>query len=403
MSQVELAELSRQLYSPTTLALYLAAAFAHLYALTTTVGRQEDRARGLLARRVGTVLTVAGIAAHLAHEVVRGLAQSRLPLGNMFEVTSMMALVAVVVGVVYLQGVRRRPELVGFVLLGGALLMALSLLMYAEPGPLMPILDTWWRTLHVSLLIAGMGIFAAGFAFNGLYLLRDTGERAAADRLEAPVGAGAGVVATLSTAEVDGGIATAIADRVPDSADVLDASGGDDGGPGGAAHRAAVRRGIPALRLALGTFLGTSIVSWVWVVAVEPVSAGVARMLAVNLVMVAAALLARWFAPLLPDTTTLDGIAHRTIALGFVAWTVGTITGAMWAEQSWGRFWGWDPKETGAFLTWVAYAGYLHARATRGVKGRGAAWIGVGAFIVLMATYLVANYVIVGLHSYAGL
>ena len=81
----------------------------------------------------------------------------------------------------------------------------------------------------------------------------------------------------------------------------------------------------------------------------------------------------------------------------------GTIAGAMWAEQSWGRFWGWDPKETGAFLTWVAYAGYLHGRATRGVRGERAAWIGVAAFVTLMATYLVANYVIVGLHSYAGL
>jgi cytochrome c-type biogenesis protein CcsB len=126
-------------------------------------------------------------------------------------------------------------------------------------------------------------------------------------------------------------------------------------------------------------------------------------MLSVNLTMVAAALVARHFTPYLPDTATLDGIAHRLIAFAFVLWTVGTIAGAMWAEQSWGRFWGWDPKETGAFLTWIAYAGYLHARATRGVKGRRAAWIGIGAFVTLMATYLVANYVIVGLHSYAGL
>ena len=102
-------------------------------------------------------------------------------------------------------------------------------------------------------------------------------------------------------------------------------------------------------------------------------------------------------------SATLDGLAHRTIAFGFLMWTVGTIAGAMWAEQSWGRFWGWDPKETGAFLTWIAYAAYLHARATSGMKGRKAAWIGVGAFVVLMGTYLIANYVIVGLHSYAGL
>jgi cytochrome c-type biogenesis protein CcsB len=150
-------------------------------------------------------------------------------------------------------------------------------------------------------------------------------------------------------------------------------------------------------------FLGTSVVSWVWAVSVEPTRAGVTRMLTVNLTMVAAALIARWFTPYLPATATLDGIAHRVIAFGFVLWTIGTIAGAMWAEQSWGRFWGWDPKETGAFLTWVAYAGYLHSRATRGVRGRTAAWVGIGAFVTLMATYLVANYVIVGLHSYAGL
>jgi ABC-type transport system involved in cytochrome c biogenesis permease subunit len=79
------------------------------------------------------------------------------------------------------------------------------------------------------------------------------------------------------------------------------------------------------------------------------------------------------------------------------------IAGAMWAEQSWGRFWGWDPKETASFLTWVAYAAYLHARATRGTRGRGAAWIGLFSFAVLMFTYYAVNLVFVGLHSYAGL
>jgi ABC-type transport system involved in cytochrome c biogenesis permease subunit len=74
----------------------------------------------------------------------------------------------------------------------------------------------------------------------------------------------------------------------------------------------------------------------------------------------------------------------------------------MWAEESWGRFWGWDPKETASFLTWIAYAAYLHARATRGTRGRGAAWLGILAFAVLMFTYYAVNLVITGLHSYAG-
>jgi cytochrome c-type biogenesis protein CcsB len=140
----------------------------------------------------------------------------------------------------------------------------------------------------------------------------------------------------------------------------------------------------------------------VWAVSMASTADGVRRMLTVSLTMVVAALIARHFTPYLPSTDVLDSVAHRLTAFAFVLWTVGTIAGAMWAEQSWGRFWGWDPKETGAFLTWIAYAGYLHGRATRGVRGRSAAWIGIGAFVTLMATYLIANYVIIGLHSYAG-
>lgn len=348
-----------------------------------------------------------GIVTHVAHEIVRGLAQQRLPLGNMFEVTSLMALVGVVVGLSYLQFVRRRPELNGFVLLGGALVLGMAMLMYAEPGPLMPILDTWWRPFHVSLLVGAMGIFGAAFVFNALFLLRDTAELSVAATRSRP-GRGSTVGAAY-IGDVAGGASTdAAAAPVGSPGSAPAHRGGDD--PDDDHERAeleayhrALRAGVPAVKLALGTFLGTSLVSWVWLTTAETLTAGLGRFLTVNLTMVAAALILRWFVPYLPSTATMDGIAHRTTAFAFVLWTVGTIAGAMWAEVSWGRFWGWDPKETGAFLTWIAYAGYLHARATRGVKGRGAAWIGVAAFIVLMGTYLIANYVVVGLHSYADL
>lgn len=412
MSQDQLAELSRVLYSPTTLALYLAAAFTYLYALTTTVGRREERERGRRAQLVGGVLATLGIGAHLAHEIVRGLAQSRFPLGNMFEVTSLMALVGVVGGLVYLQFIRKRAELNGFVLLGGSLTLALALLMYAEPGPLQPILDTWWRHFHVSLLVGAMGIFAAGFVFNALYLLRDTGERSvAAARTSVTRGS---TVGAAYVGDVEPGADPAAAAGTGTTGGSAGSPSPDDGGRDGdpddeldrqhaAAYRAALRAGVSPVKLAVGTFLGASTVSWVWLVAADTTAQGLQRFLTVNLVLVAAALLARWFVPYLPSTATLDGLAHRTISFAFVAWTVGVIAGAMWAEQSWGRFWGWDPKETGSFLTWIAYAGYLHARATHGIRGRKAAWIGIGSFVVLMATYLVANYVIVGLHSYAEL
>jgi ABC-type transport system involved in cytochrome c biogenesis permease subunit len=211
MSQDQLAELSRLLYAPVTVGLYFAAAFAYLFALTATVGRVDEGGRGRRVRTLAGALTITGIATHVAHEVVRGLAQDRLPLGNMFEVTSMVALVGVVAGVGYLQFGRRRGELNGFVLLAGGLVLAFAGLMYAEPGPLMPILDTWWRTFHVSLLVVAMGVFTAGFVFNSLYLLRDTAEGAIdADR------AGRSGGSTVGAAWVGDLERDPVVDRVPD-------------------------------------------------------------------------------------------------------------------------------------------------------------------------------------------
>jgi cytochrome c-type biogenesis protein CcsB len=106
--------------------------------------------------------------------------------------------------------------------------------------------------------------------------------------------------------------------------------------------------------------------------------------------------------PYLPPAARLDNLAYRVIAFGFPVWTFAVIAGAIWAEEAWGRYWGWDPKETGSFFTWVLYASYLHARSTHGWRGRRAAWIAIIAFVALMVTYYAVNLWIVGLHSYAG-
>jgi cytochrome c-type biogenesis protein CcsB len=104
----------------------------------------------------------------------------------------------------------------------------------------------------------------------------------------------------------------------------------------------------------------------------------------------------------LPPAAVLDGLAYRMIAFGFPIWTFGIITGAIWAESAWSRYWGWDPKETWSFITWVVFAGYLHARATSGWKGRRAAVVALVGFGSLLITYYAVNLWIVGLHSYAG-
>jgi cytochrome c-type biogenesis protein CcsB len=105
----------------------------------------------------------------------------------------------------------------------------------------------------------------------------------------------------------------------------------------------------------------------------------------------------------LPEAATLDRVAYRCIAFAFPIWTFAIIAGAIWAEAAWGRYWGWDPKETWSFITWVVYAGYLHARTTAGWRGNRAAWIAMVGFMCFLFNYFGVNMFIVGLHSYAGI
>jgi cytochrome c-type biogenesis protein CcsB len=105
----------------------------------------------------------------------------------------------------------------------------------------------------------------------------------------------------------------------------------------------------------------------------------------------------------LPSAAALDKAAYRVVAFSFPLYTVAIICGAIWAEAAWGRYWGWDPKETWAFIVWVVYACYLHARATAGWKGRAAAWINLAGFGAITFNFLIVNIVVSGLHSYAGL
>ncbi|WP_138735692.1 c-type cytochrome biogenesis protein CcsB [Modestobacter excelsi] len=104
----------------------------------------------------------------------------------------------------------------------------------------------------------------------------------------------------------------------------------------------------------------------------------------------------------LPSAAALDRTAHRTAVFGFPIWTFAVIAGAIWAESAWGRFWGWDPKETWAFIAWVVYAAYLHARTTSGWRGRPSAWVNVVGLAVMVFNLLYVNFVSTGLHSYAG-
>lgn len=109
------------------------------------------------------------------------------------------------------------------------------------------------------------------------------------------------------------------------------------------------------------------------------------------------------FLRLVPAPAALEQLAYRLNGIGFIFWTFTLIAGAIWAEVAWGRYWGWDTKEVWTFVIWVIYAGYLHARATRGWEGTRAAWLSITGYLCVIFNFTIVNVYFSGLHSYSGL
>ena len=104
----------------------------------------------------------------------------------------------------------------------------------------------------------------------------------------------------------------------------------------------------------------------------------------------------------IPSSSALDEISYKTIAIGFPLLTIGIVTGAFWANVAWGTYWSWDPKETWSLIVWLIYAAYLHARITRGWRGKKAAVLSIVGFAATIFCYLGVNLILSGLHSYGG-
>jgi cytochrome c-type biogenesis protein CcsB len=271
------------------------------------------------------VVAIAGVSANLVSIVARGVAADRVPWGNMFEYSTVLAFLVVAGTLVFVEGIAKIKTLTGFSLMFSVCTLAVAAIFFpVEPSPLQPALNSYWIAIHVVAAITGSSLFAIGGIATILFLVKERSERRALaglrERTPAPILGGA------------------VAVDAPD--DLLP----DPEGSGSSA---------------------------------DPGRGGV-----------------------LPSAAALDRVAYRVIAFAFPIWTFAVIAGAIWAQDAWGRYWGWDPKETWSFVTWTIFAGYLHARSTAGWKGRRAAVIAVVGFVSLLITYYAVNLWIVGLHSY---
>jgi cytochrome c-type biogenesis protein CcsB len=103
----------------------------------------------------------------------------------------------------------------------------------------------------------------------------------------------------------------------------------------------------------------------------------------------------------LPDSRLLDEVNYKVVTIAFPLLTLMIVTGAFWANRTWGSYWNWDPKEVGALITWLVYAAYLHMRVVRGWAGRRAAYFAIIGFVLVLFTFIGISYLLPGLHAYA--
>ena len=288
----------------------------------------------------GLGVAVAGLGANVGAAVTRGLAAHRVPWGNMYEYSVMVGIVTVTTFLVWVARRREVRPLGVFVLLPAVLAIAIGGVALRVPaGPLVPALNSGWIKIHVAAAIVGSSVLCLAAIFSVLYLVKDHFERRAAAMRPPLVAGGA---RTADRVEVREAIASYVEEEEADGTGTAEARLGGEPAP------------------------------------------------------------ARTVWDRMPSARRLDDLAYRTTAFGFPIWTFAIIAGAIWAQSAWGRYWGWDPKETWSFITWVIFAAYLHARATAGWRGRGAAWIGVVGLVALLVNFYVVNIWVVGLHSYAG-
>lgn len=370
--------------------------------------------------KAGVMAAGLGFAAHLAYLVARWIAAGRIPIANMFEFLTFLALMLSAAFFV-LYALYRTPLLGLFTQPVIFLLLAFAAVFPSDIQPLIPSLQSNWLYLHVTLAALGEAFFAVGFAAGLMYLLRvaDYSDRTHGGKtrfgIEFTLWAVLAVVGFVAVTQTFGalGYSAEFAHPVKEP---------DELGNWQTVTRHVEYRMPPLVSPDQHTvirvdaffgkpFVGPEAPGWLQGVAAARklntmIWSVLAGTLLYALLRLAArkplgAVLQRLMGQIDPDD--LDEISYRAIAIGYPIFALGGLVFAsIWAHQAWGRFWGWDPKETWALIVFLFYTFYLHLRLSRGWQGLKSAWLSVIGFLVVMFTLVGVNLLIAGLHSYAG-
>jgi cytochrome c-type biogenesis protein CcsB len=346
-------------------------------------------------------LTIVGFISQLGFFITRWIASGHAPVSNMFEFTTFfgMALVGAFIVIYFIY----RTTLLGlFTMPVAILVIAYASMFPRDITPLIPALQSYWLNIHVTTAAIGEAILAISFAAGLIYLVKGIDQTKSSKRtfwLEMVMFA---LVTVLGFVAVSSGFSAAGYHEKFNWIDKHD-------------NQVTVDYTMPAITgphkgelLTKGGF--KPLVEMPAIVNAKKLNTVIWSLIGglflysiIRLVLrrrIGAAL-----QPLVKNIKLdfVDEISYRSVLIGFPVFTLGALIFAMiWAQMAWSRFWGWDPKEVWALVTWLFYAAFLHLRLSKGWHGEKSAWLAVIGFVIIMFNLVAVNLVIAGLHSYAG-
>lgn len=350
--------------------------------------------------KLAIIITIIGFIAHLSYFITRWIYTGHAPVSNMFEFTTAfgMFIIAAFILIYYMY----RLTALGLVALPIALLIIGYAAMFPnDVDPLVPSLQSYWLTIHVITAALGQSVLAISAVAGLLYLLKDTDPNAKTKGrfwLEAVLYFMVLVIGFI--------LATVTFRVIGYEADFtyVDKEGMNQ----------EITYNMPAVFGMNEYVLLTDDVLEPFVETAPVINAQklttvfwsfiFGTILYILIRLITRRSILSMLHPLVKkvNLNLLDEIGYRSVLIGFPIFSLGALVFAMiWAQEAWGRFWGWDPKEVWALITWLFYAAYLHLRLSKGWEGKKSAWLACIGFAIILFNLIVVNLVIAGLHSYA--
>lgn len=365
--------------------------------------RTSDMSKKGIAGTIAITLTIIGFIAQLVYFFTRWAAGGHAPVSNMFEFVTFLGM-SLVLAFIIIYFIYRLSILGLFALPIAMLIIAYASMFPTEISPLVPSLQSHWLFIHVITVSLAQGVLAVSFVAGLIYLIRQVDQTNSSKKtfwLELVLYllvVSLGFIITTTTfniADYNASFEVPEGERVVQMDYHLPAIAGPKGGELITPEKMSPLFDTPEWMQ--GKDAPRKFNTLIWSFLVGTVLYGLIR-------LVLRKRISAFIQPFLKGVkpNLVDEIMYRSVAIGFPLFTLGgLIFAAIWAQIAWDRFWGWDPKEVWALITWFFYAAFLHLRLSRGWHGEKSAWLTVIGFAIIMFNIIVVNLVLAGLHSYA--